>query len=112
IEDLNPKVSGKGFEHLRTAGVDVQTGLLAGEAERLNEKYLHFMRTGLPFVHLKLAVSLDGKIATRTGDSRWVAGEAARVQAHMLRHENDAILVGAGTAAIDDPLLTDRSQLP
>src|SRR6201991_5251039 len=72
IEDLNPKVAGKGFEHLRASGVDVQTGLLANEAERLNEKYLHYMRTGLPFVHLKLAVSLDGKIATRSGDSRWV----------------------------------------
>ncbi|HEU5239967.1 MAG TPA: bifunctional diaminohydroxyphosphoribosylaminopyrimidine deaminase/5-amino-6-(5-phosphoribosylamino)uracil reductase RibD, partial [Pyrinomonadaceae bacterium] len=112
IQDLNPRVSGNGFADLRRAGLEVLDGLLADEAQNLNEKYLHFMRTGLPFVHLKLAVSLDGKIATRTGDSRWVAGEAARVQAHMLRHENDAILVGAGTAAIDDPLLTDRSQLP
>src|SRR5262249_27329553 len=62
IEDLNPDVSGKGFAHLRAAGITVDTGLLASEAEKLNEKYLHFMRTGRPFVHLKLAVSLDGKI--------------------------------------------------
>ena len=108
-EDPNPKVAGKGFAHLRSAGVAVSVGLLAGEAEKLNEKYLHFMRTGRPFVHLKLAVSLDGKIATRTGDSRWVAGEQARARAHELRHECDAIMVGAGTVAIDDPLLTDRS---
>ena len=112
IEDPNPRVSGKGFEHLRAAGVDVQIGLLAREAERLNEKYLHYMRTGLPFVHLKLAVSLDGKIATRTGDSRWVAGPESRARAHELRHAYDAILIGAGTASIDDPLLTDRSGMP
>ena len=111
IQDLNPKVSGKGFQHLRAAGVEVQTGLLAGEAEQLNEKYLHFMRTGLPFVHLKLAVSLDGKIATRTGDSRWVAGPESLARVQVLRHEYDAVLIGAGTAAIDDPLLTDRSGL-
>jgi len=109
IKDLNPQVSGKGFAHLRAAGIEVHTGLMAHQAERLNEKYLHYMRTGLPFVHLKLAVSLDGKIATRTGDSRWVAGEESRARVQELRHEYDAILVGAGTAAIDDPLLTDRS---
>jgi diaminohydroxyphosphoribosylaminopyrimidine deaminase/5-amino-6-(5-phosphoribosylamino)uracil reductase len=109
IEDPNPKVSGKGFAHLRVAGVEVSVGLLAREAERVNEKYLHFMRTGRPFVHLKLAASLDGKIATRTGDSRWITGVESRAQAHKLRHEYDAILIGAGTALADDPLLTDRS---
>jgi len=112
IEDLNPKVSGKGFTHLRAAGVEVQGGLLAEEAAQLNEAYLHYMRTRRPFVHLKLAVSLDGKIATRTGDSRWVAGPESRFRAHELRHAYDAILVGARTAATDDPLLTDRSGLP
>lgn len=112
IEDPNPQVAGRGFEHLRASGVEVSMGLMSREAEKLNEKYLHFMRTGRPFVHLKLAVSLDGKIATRTGDSRWVAGEEARRRAHELRHENDAIMVGAGTVSIDDPLLTDRSGLP
>jgi diaminohydroxyphosphoribosylaminopyrimidine deaminase/5-amino-6-(5-phosphoribosylamino)uracil reductase len=75
IEDLNPDVSGKGFAHLRAAGIKVEVGLLAREAGRLNEKYLHFMRTGRPFVHLKLAVSLDGKIATRSRDSHWIVGD-------------------------------------
>jgi diaminohydroxyphosphoribosylaminopyrimidine deaminase / 5-amino-6-(5-phosphoribosylamino)uracil reductase len=111
IEDLNPKVSGRGFDHLRAAGIVVDTGLFATEAERLNEKYLHQMRTGLPFVHLKLALSLDGKIATRTGHSRWITGPESLTRAHELRHEYDAILVGVGTAMTDDPLLTDRSQL-
>jgi diaminohydroxyphosphoribosylaminopyrimidine deaminase/5-amino-6-(5-phosphoribosylamino)uracil reductase len=111
IEDPNPKVSGKGFAHLRHAGLEVHQGLLAREAERLNEKYIHFMRTGRPFVHLKLAASLDGRTATRTGDSRWITGEAARRRVHELRHEYDAILVGAGTALADNPLLTDRSGL-
>jgi diaminohydroxyphosphoribosylaminopyrimidine deaminase/5-amino-6-(5-phosphoribosylamino)uracil reductase len=112
IEDLNPKVSGKGFAHLRTAGVIVETGLLRDEATQVNEAYLHYMTTGLPFVHLKLATSLDGKIATRTGDSRWITGPDARARAHELRHAYDAILVGAGTVTTDDPLLTDRSGLP
>ena len=112
IEDLNPKVSGKGFAHLRAAGINVQTGLLSEEAQQLNEAYLHYMSTGLPFVHLKLAVSLDGKIATRTRDSRWVTGPESRARAQELRHQYDAILVGAGTALTDDPLLVDRSGLP
>ncbi|HEU4837265.1 MAG TPA: bifunctional diaminohydroxyphosphoribosylaminopyrimidine deaminase/5-amino-6-(5-phosphoribosylamino)uracil reductase RibD [Pyrinomonadaceae bacterium] len=112
IEDLNPKVSGKGFAHLRAAGVTVETGLLRDEATQVNEAYLHYMTTGLPFVHLKLAVSLDGKIATRTGDARWITGADARARAHELRHQYDAILVGAGTVTTDDPLLTDRSGLP
>ena len=112
IEDLNPRVSGKGFSHLRASGIAVETGLLAEEATQVNEAYLHFMRTGLPFVHLKLAVSLDGKIATRTGDSRWVSGPESLARVHELRHEYDAIMIGARTAVTDDPLLTDRSGLP
>ncbi|MGI9068517.1 MAG: bifunctional diaminohydroxyphosphoribosylaminopyrimidine deaminase/5-amino-6-(5-phosphoribosylamino)uracil reductase RibD [Pyrinomonadaceae bacterium] len=109
VEDPNPKVSGKGLEHLQSAGVEVSIGLLSREAEQLNEKYFHFMHTGRPFVHLKLAASLDGKIATRTGDSRWITGAESRMRVHELRHEYDAILIGAGTALTDDPLLTDRS---
>jgi len=110
-EDPNPLVAGKGFERLRAAGVEVTVGVLARAAERLNEKYHHAMRRGRPFVHLKLATSLDGRIATRTGDARWITGAEARARAHLLRHEADAILVGAGTAGKDDPLLTDRSGL-
>ena len=111
-EDPNPRVSGKGFKHLRAAGLLVSVGVLARAAEKLNEKYLHFVRTGRPFVHLKLAASLDGKIATRTGDSRWITGPESRARVHELRHEYDAVLIGAGTASADDPLLTDRSGLP
>ncbi|PYS90636.1 MAG: bifunctional diaminohydroxyphosphoribosylaminopyrimidine deaminase/5-amino-6-(5-phosphoribosylamino)uracil reductase RibD [Acidobacteria bacterium] len=112
IEDANPLVAGRGFAHLRAAGIEVQTGLLAREAARLNEKYIHAQRHARPFVHLKLATSLDGRIATRTGDARWITGPQARARVHRLRHEYDAILVGAGTVAADDPLLTDRSGLP
>lgn len=109
IEDPNPKVSGRGFAHLRASGVEVQTGLMAAEAAQLNEAYIHCMRAGRPFVHLKLAVSLDGKVATSTGDSRWITGEAARARVHEMRHQGDAIMIGGRTARIDDPLLTDRS---
>jgi diaminohydroxyphosphoribosylaminopyrimidine deaminase/5-amino-6-(5-phosphoribosylamino)uracil reductase len=112
IEDPNPKVSGQGFNHLRAAGLIVETGLSAQEAARLNEKYIHFMRRARPFVHLKLACSMDGRIATRTGDSRWITGTKARERVHHLRHEYDAILIGSGTAINDDPLLTDRSGEP
>jgi diaminohydroxyphosphoribosylaminopyrimidine deaminase/5-amino-6-(5-phosphoribosylamino)uracil reductase len=109
IEDPNPKVSGRGFTHLRQNGIEVTDGVTAAVAARLNEAYIHYMRTGRPFVHLKMAVSLDGKIATRTGDSRWITGEEARACVHDLRHRYDAIMVGGRTARADDPLLTDRS---
>ena len=112
IEDPNPLVSGKGFARLREAGVEVQMGLLEREAARLNEAYIHSIRHARPFVHLKLACSLDGKIATRTGDSRWITGEDARARVQELRHTSDAILVGVGTVLADDPLLTDRSGKP
>jgi diaminohydroxyphosphoribosylaminopyrimidine deaminase/5-amino-6-(5-phosphoribosylamino)uracil reductase len=112
VEDPNPLVSGRGFARLRAAGIEVSTGLLAREAAQLNEKYIHSLRHARPFVHLKLAVSLDGRIATRTGDSRWITGAESRARVHELRREYDAILVGAGTLAADDPRLTDRSNLP
>ncbi len=108
-EDPNPLVSGKGFARLRETGIETEVGLMKPEADRLNEKYIHAMRERRPFVHLKLATSLDGRIATRTGDARWITGAAARTRTHQLRHEYDAILVGAGTVLADDPLLTDRS---
>lgn len=109
IEDPNPLVAGKGFEFLRQSGVEVITNILKNEAEKQNEKYIHWHRTGRPFVHLKLAISLDGRIATRTGDSRWITGETARERVQEIRHEYDAILVGANTVIVDNPMLSDRS---
>lgn len=111
VEDPNPLVSGRGFEKLREANIEVTVGVLAAEAARLNEKYFQALRRGRPFVHLKLACSLDGRIATSTGHARWISGPESRARAHQMRRESDAILVGSGTAAKDDPLLTDRSGL-
>ena len=106
--DPNPVVDGRGNARLRRAGVEVATGVLRGPCDALNEAWFQFITSGRPFVTLKAAVTLDGRIATRTGDSRWVTGEAARAEVHRLRDEVDAVLVGAGTARLDDPLLTTR----
>jgi diaminohydroxyphosphoribosylaminopyrimidine deaminase/5-amino-6-(5-phosphoribosylamino)uracil reductase len=120
MEDPNPLVAGKGFEKLRAAGIEVEVGLLQAEARRLNESFAQFIRTGLPFVTLKAAMSLDGKIAGpvaprqqrgATSSSSYVTGEAARHRVHQMRHTSDAILVGVGTVIADDPMLTDRSGL-
>jgi diaminohydroxyphosphoribosylaminopyrimidine deaminase/5-amino-6-(5-phosphoribosylamino)uracil reductase len=107
-EDPNPTVSGKGFAALRAAGVTVDVGVLEQEAAQLNEAFFAYIRTGRPFVILKAAASLDGKIATQTGDSRWITGESARQHVHHLRDEVDAVLVGIGTVLRDDPMLTTR----
>jgi len=108
MNDPNPVVDGRGFAALEAAGIQVWTGLLAQEAKRLNEAYVKHVRTGLPFVTWKMAASLDGKVASRDGTSRWITGEAARADVHRLRAAADAILVGAGTALVDDPSLTVR----
>lgn len=106
--DPNPLVDGKGVEKLRTAGIEVVEGVLREEAERLNEIFFHWIKTQRPFVSLKLAMSLDGKIATRTGDSRWITGEEARREAHELRRRHAAVLVGINTVLADDPQLAVR----
>lgn len=109
IEDPNPLVSGKGFSLLKESGIEVSSGILFDEASRQNEKFLHWHKNDRPFVHIKMAASLDGKSATRTGDSKWITNEASRAAGQQLRHEYDAILVGRGTVETDDPRLTDRS---
>jgi len=107
--DPNPLVNGKGIAGLRKAGIEVTEGVLEEDARCVNEIFLKFIATGLPFVHLKLATSLDGKIATRTGDSRWITGEASRTEAHRLRRQYSTVLVGVGTVIADDPQLTVRN---
>lgn len=104
--DPDVRVSGRGFDLLRHAGVEVVTDIEAEAAAKLNERYLHFKRTGKPWVTLKLALSLDGRIADGAGYSRWITSEACRRHAHLLRSTHEAILVGAGTALADDPELS------
>lgn len=124
MADPNPKVAGKGFERLRTAGIAVETGLFETEARRINEAFARFILTRLPLVTLKSGMTLDGKIAPPPGDSfnpsalgatgatgGWITSEEARAHVQQLRHESDAIMVGVGTIIADDPLLTDRTGL-
>src|SRR3954471_12436391 len=125
MRDPNPLVAGKGFERLRAAGIEVIEGVLEHEARRLNESFAKYIRTGLPLVTLKSAMTLDGKIAgpdsvsknpTALGAAQahasYITGEAARAHVQQLRHASDAIMVGVGTVIADDPQLTDRSGLP
>jgi diaminohydroxyphosphoribosylaminopyrimidine deaminase/5-amino-6-(5-phosphoribosylamino)uracil reductase len=122
MEDPNPLVAGRGFDKLRAAGIEVSVGLLQDEARRLNEGFAQYIRTGLPFVTLKAAMSLDGKIAgprdpqqppiPGASNPSYVTGEESRQRVQLMRHASDAIMVGVGTVIADDPLLTDRSGLP
>lgn len=108
VTDPDPKVSGKGIDRLRDAGIEVITGVRAPEVAEQLAPYLHHRRTGRPFVVLKLATTLDGRIAAADGTSQWITGIEARTAAHRLRAESDAIVVGAGTVRADDPSLTTR----
>ena len=113
IADPNPQVAGEGFRRLRAAGVQVELAAeFAAEAEKLNEAFLHFMRTGRPLVTLKAAITLDGKISAPDDNRGWITSERARAHVQELRHDHDAILTGIGTVLADDCLLTDRTGLP
>ncbi|HVF09475.1 MAG TPA: bifunctional diaminohydroxyphosphoribosylaminopyrimidine deaminase/5-amino-6-(5-phosphoribosylamino)uracil reductase RibD [Abditibacteriaceae bacterium] len=108
VIDPNPAVNGLGWEKLRAAGIEVVARFMEAECRRAHDDFLKHIVARAPFVTLKCAVTLDGKIATRSGDSRWISGEASRRQVHRLRHEHDAVLIGIGTALADDPELTVR----
>jgi diaminohydroxyphosphoribosylaminopyrimidine deaminase/5-amino-6-(5-phosphoribosylamino)uracil reductase len=110
--DPFPGVAGQGAAQLRSAGVIVDVGTRESEARRLNAPYLKLLATGRPYVHAKWAMTLDGKIATRTGDSKWISGEEARRRVHQLRGRMDGILIGIGTVLADDPELTARPEGP
>jgi len=108
MSDPNPKVSGKGILELRNSGIYVKSGILENEAKKLNESYIKYITTGKPFVILKIAMTLDGKIATPEGQSKWITGEKARKKVHRMRSSVDAIITAIGTVTADDPQLTAR----
>jgi diaminohydroxyphosphoribosylaminopyrimidine deaminase / 5-amino-6-(5-phosphoribosylamino)uracil reductase len=109
--DPNPLVAGKGVEKLKKANIDVEIGVLEAEALELNKVFFHYIKTKKPYVTLKTATTLDGKIATSTGESKWITGSVAREDVHQLRHQHDGILVGIGTVLADDPSLTTRREV-
>lgn len=111
-KDPNPAVRGRGIWRMRAQGIEVSVGLMGDRARRLNESYIHWITTGRPFVTLKIAATLDGKIATSTGESQWITGPRAREYTHRLRRRVDAVLVGLGTVLVDDPQLTARGTAP
>ncbi|MCD7768559.1 MAG: bifunctional diaminohydroxyphosphoribosylaminopyrimidine deaminase/5-amino-6-(5-phosphoribosylamino)uracil reductase RibD [Oscillospiraceae bacterium] len=107
-DDPNPLVAGKGIEILRSHGLRVETGLLKEQCDGLNYVFFHYIQTGRPYVVMKYAMTMDGKIATCTGASQWITGEAARARVHQDRHRYAAIMAGVGTVLADDPMLTCR----
>ncbi len=107
--DANPLVSGRGKDELEREGIKVYLGEHEEEAKKVNEAYTKFITTGMPFVTAKFAISLDGKIATKSGDSKWISGDEARKYVHNLRYTSDAIMAGVNTVLVDDPRLTARS---
>jgi diaminohydroxyphosphoribosylaminopyrimidine deaminase/5-amino-6-(5-phosphoribosylamino)uracil reductase len=107
-KDPNPLVAGRGFRQLRRAGIKVRAGVLKKECRALIEAFAKYISRGVPFVILKLAVTLDGRIAAASGDARWISGDQSRNTVHRLRNEVDAVIVGLGTVKADDPLLTCR----
>ena len=109
MEDPNPKVSGKGIEELKKAGIKVVSGVMEEKARELNQYYIKHITTGTPFVILKVAMTLDGKIATPEGESKWITGEKARAMVHRLRGEVDALMTAIGTVKADNPRLTCRT---
>ena len=108
ISDPDPRVDGRGFSALRSAGISVETGGMEAEAQALNSGFLSVTLRGRPHVTLKLATTLDGRIATSSGESRWITGAEARRRVHLMRAQADAVLIGAGTARADDPMLDVR----
>lgn len=108
MRDPNPHVAGGGLEHLSGRGLEVENGVCHAAAARLNEAYIKHVCTGVPFVTVKCAATLDGQIATRSGDAKWVSGEKSRQYVHRMRHASDAIMVGVDTVKKDDPSLTTR----
>ncbi|MFD3258800.1 bifunctional diaminohydroxyphosphoribosylaminopyrimidine deaminase/5-amino-6-(5-phosphoribosylamino)uracil reductase RibD [Paenibacillus lentus] len=111
-EDPNPQVAGRGIELLKRNGIEVEVGVLRDQAIKLNRRFIKYITTGMPYVTIKTASTLDGKIASKTGDSKWISNPEARERVHTMRHRHDGIMVGVDTVIADDPSLTTRLTVP